>query len=131
MAPESPRLARARRLEYGILSCAILLRLWWPFGSSPTHVDEGGWPLSVRQWATEGLITFDFHKAPFYHLLLGGVYELAPPTMLTARLFSVLLSLVALGLLGWVARRLLRDWTAALWAMLFWASCFPANRRSR
>ena len=109
------------------LALAVLLRVLWPFGSSPTHVDEGGWPFSVRQWATDGLVTYDFHTAPGYHLVLGMVFKLAPPVMLTARLFSVCLSLVSLWLLWWAARRILEDERAAVWAALLWAVCFPAN----
>ena len=111
----------------GGLALAILLRVAWPFGASPTHVDEGGWPLSVRQWAVDGLVTYDFHNAPGYHVLLGAVFKLAPPLLLTARLFSVLLSLASLWLLWWAARRILNDGRAAWWAALLWATCFPAN----
>lgn len=109
------------------LGLAVLLRLAWPLQAMPTHVDEGGWPFSVRQWATTGAMTYDFHTAPAFHVVLGTLYRIAPPTILTARLFSAVLSLVALWLLWWTARRLLQDDRAAAWAALLWATCFPAS----
>jgi len=114
-------------VAYALLSAAVLLRLSWPFRPPLTHVDEGGWPLSVREWAVDGIVTFDFHKAPLYHLVLGALYRVAPPTMFTARLLSVLLGLMSLALLWWIAVRLLADRRAALWSVLLWASCFPAS----
>lgn len=126
--PTEGRAPRAARVvAYALLSSAVLLRLSWPFRPPLTHVDEGGWPLSVREWAVDGLVTFDFHKAPLYHLVLGTLYRIAPPTMLTARLLSVILGLVSLALLWWIAVRLLADRRAALWSVLLWASCFPAS----
>ena len=88
--------------------------------------DEGGWPLSVRQWALDGLITYDFHTAPGYHLVLGAVFKLAPPTMLTARIFSALIGLAALPLFWWIARRLSDDARVAAWATVILASANPA-----
>ncbi len=92
----------------------------------PPMLDEGGWPLSVREWATEGLVTYDFHTAPGYHVILGAIFELAEPTLIVARRFSALLSVVTLGLFWWTARRLVDSPRTAAWATVLWATCFPA-----
>jgi 4-amino-4-deoxy-L-arabinose transferase-like glycosyltransferase len=112
---------------WGMLGVAVVLRVLWPFGSSPTQVDEGGWPLSVRRWAVEGIATYDFHVAPLYHLVLGAVFEVAPPTMMSARLFSVFLGLVCIWFVYDIATRMVADRRTGVWAALLWATCFPAN----
>lgn len=108
------------------LAVAVGLRVIGLDAAPLPSFDEGGWPLSVRQWALDGLITYDFHTAPGYHLVLGAVFKLAPPTILTARIFSALLGLAALPLFWWICRRLLDDARIAAWATLIWASCYPA-----
>jgi 4-amino-4-deoxy-L-arabinose transferase-like glycosyltransferase len=90
-------------------------------------LDEGGWPFSVRQWATEGLLTYDFYVAPAYHVVLGSVFRLRSPSLDVARWTSVVLSLGSLGLFWWISKRLLSDRRAALWATLLWASSFPVT----
>jgi 4-amino-4-deoxy-L-arabinose transferase-like glycosyltransferase len=112
---------------YVALAIAVVLRVLWPFAHLAPMVDEGGWPFSVRQWATEGLITYDFHVAPAYHVILGGIFKLTSPSLAVARWSSVGLSLGSLGLFWWVSIRLLADRRVALWATLLWTSCFPAT----
>jgi len=109
-----------------VLGIAVLLRVTWPFAGMQTHVDEGGWPLAVRQFATEGIITFDFHKAPLYHLMLGVPFAVFPPTLLTGRIVSILLSLLT----AWQLARLVErvgPRGSGIWAALLWLTCFPAS----
>ena len=122
---QDPPLARvALRLA---LALAVLLRIVWPLTHMAPMIDEGGWPLSVRQWATDGIVTYDFHTAPGYHLVLGTVFRLTAPTLDSARWASVVLSLCSLALFWLCAQRLLEDRRAAGWATLLWAACFPAT----
>lgn len=128
-AGESARTGLAAMLQRALpwlMAAAVLLRLTWPFSAMQTHVDEGGWPWAVRQFATEGLITFDFHKAPLYHLVLGLPFAIFPPTLLTGRLVSVALSLVTALLLARVVDRVGTRGSGA-WAALLWLTCFPAS----
>ncbi len=113
------------------LGVAVLLRLV-ALAEYPNIVaDEGGWPLSVRQWAREGLVTFDFHTAPGYHLGLGAFYALFPPTLLTGRWVSALLGLLTIFLLYRAARTILGGVRPALVAALLWGISSPATAVSR
>jgi hypothetical protein len=127
-ASSSNRAATAtlERVLPWLIGVAVLLRVTWPFAGMQTHIDEGGWPLAVRQFATEGIITFDFHKAPLYHLMLGVPFAVFPPTLLTGRIVSVLLSLLT----AWQLARLVErvgPKGAGMWAALLWLTCFPAS----
>lgn len=107
-------------------AAALLVRVAYVVGPAFTGADEGGYPLSVARWAREGIATYDFHTTPLYHVVLGTVFRLFPATLLTARLFSVLLGLVSLAMLWTLVRRLTDDPETAAWSAILWASCFPA-----
>jgi dolichyl-phosphate-mannose-protein mannosyltransferase len=80
---------------------------------SRTGQDEFGisWPLYFR--------AFGDYKNPVYVYLLAGVYYLTGPSVLTARLLSVLLGLLAASALGFLALRLTVRRTAGLLITLF------------
>ncbi len=120
-----PRVPGARAL-WALVALLVALRAAAALLSLPTHVDEGGWPLSVREWATAGVVSPDLHKAPLYHVVLGLVFRVATPTLLTARLLSVLLGALSLALLWRAVRRLDPDPRVAWWSVLLWGACFPA-----
>lgn len=126
--PESnlPAQRWTARAPWALIAAAVLLRVVWLVRPTTTHVDEGGWPLAVRDWAVDGMVTFDFFKAPFYHLVLGAALRIGPPTLVSARVLSLLLGLLSLWLLYRLVLRLGRSQQEALWATAFWACCFPA-----
>ena len=89
------------------------------------EADEGGWPLSVREWVETGTRTFDFYMAPGYHWLLGIPYRLFGSSHSVGRPVAALASLFGL----WLFYRLVRrqtDETVAFWATLLLGTSYPA-----
>ena len=93
--------------------------------------DEGGWPLSVREWAEEGRRTFDYFKAPGYHWLLGALFAATDASLAVARLASVAAGVAGLALLHGIALRVLRRPGDALVATLLVATSFAAALTDR
>jgi hypothetical protein len=92
----------------------------------PAVADEGGWPLNVRLWVADGLVTKDYFTAPAYHWLLGIPFRLFEPSLGVARRVSAVAGLVSLVLLYGVALRVSRDRVTAAWAAVLLGFCYPA-----
>jgi 4-amino-4-deoxy-L-arabinose transferase-like glycosyltransferase len=75
---------------------------------SQTARDEFGtpWPLYLR--------AFGDYKNPIYIYLLAGIYRLAGPGIMVARLFSATLGLLAASVLGFLAGRITQNRTVGL-----------------
>ena len=87
--------------------------------------DEGGWPLSVRQWVETGKPALDYYMAPGYHWLLGTAFRLFGSSHEVGRATSVLVSFLSLWLFYRLARRLDGSRTA-WWAVLLLGVCYTA-----
>lgn len=87
--------------------------------------DEGGWPLSVRNWVETGTRSTDYFMAPGYHWLLGVPFQLFGALHSVARPVSVAVSLLGLLLFYRLTRKLAGD-DMAFWATLLLGTSYPA-----
>ncbi len=91
----------------------------------PIEADEGGWPLSVRQWVETGVQTRDYYMAPGYHWILGVPFRLFGASHSVGRPVAVLVSLLGLWLFYCLARRQ-GGATIGFWAVLLLGTSYPA-----
>jgi 4-amino-4-deoxy-L-arabinose transferase-like glycosyltransferase len=87
--------------------------------------DEGGWPLSVRNWVETGTRSSDYYMAPGYHWLLAIPFRFFGALHSVGRPVSVAVSLLALFLFHRLTRKLAGD-EMAFWATLLLGTSYPA-----
>jgi 4-amino-4-deoxy-L-arabinose transferase-like glycosyltransferase len=120
-----PRMIARHTLLAGAILVAALIRIVGLDTFPLTHPDEGGWPLSVREWVETGKLSEDYYMAPGYHWLLGIPFRLFGPYHLVGRMVSVVVSLVTLVLFYRLTTRLACE-RVAFWATLLLGTSYPA-----
>ena len=109
----------------GTIAVLVLVRLAGLDTFPLSHPDEGGWPLSVREWVESGQRAGDFYMAPGYHWLLGIPFYLLAPLHSVSRPVSAVISLCTLWLFYRLAARLAGK-PAAMGAVLLLGTSYPA-----
>jgi len=100
-----------------VVLVVVVHTLW--LGRYPiVAADEGGWPLAVRNWAGQGLATFDYYQAPVYHWILGLAFRIFQPTVVVGRDAAAVFNLLGLACFTGAAYRLTGSRRTALWALL-------------
>jgi len=120
-APANGRIAVLAAIALILLVRVLRLRAF-PLISA----DEGGWPLAVRVWLTQGWATFDYYMAPGYHWLLAGPYAAFGATHMVGRVTSVLVGLVGLAFAYGIGLQTFADKKAALWGVLLLGTSYQA-----
>ena len=116
----------ARRLAwFAAIAVVIAVRLAGLDAFPLSHPDEGGWPLSVREWVESGKRAGDYYMAPGYHWLLGIPFYLFGPLHSVSRPVSAVLSLLTLYMFYRLAAQLAGRPTAIAAALLLGTS-YPA-----
>jgi Dolichyl-phosphate-mannose-protein mannosyltransferase len=112
-------------LGLGAILAVIAFQLWMTPSNPPGyHRDEAALSLNAYTLSTslrdeDGtrlplfFRSFDDYKSPVYPYLLAGVFKLTGPSQSVARGLSAVLVLVAVLLLGVLARRLSGSWVVA------------------
>jgi len=108
------------------LAMILLLRLLLLSSFPPVQADEGGWPLNVRVWLTEGIKTKDYFLVPAYYWVLSVPFAIFGATLAVARAASAVLGLVGLSLFYGLALRALGERRGALWAAVILGVSYPA-----
>lgn len=121
----SARMNARHTLLVGAILVAALIRIIALDTFPLTHPDEGGWPLSVREWVETGKLSEDYYMAPGYHWLLGIPFRLFGPYHLVGRSVSVIISLITLVLFYRLVTRLASE-RIAFWATLLLGTSYPA-----
>jgi hypothetical protein len=111
------------RIAIGALALGIIAVRVAGLGQFPQlHPDEGFWSGGARNWALYGDALMDGRLHPFlspgHFVVLSGYFLLAPPNLVSARLFAAATGLLTCALIGWLSRRCFpgRSW---LWLALF------------
>jgi 4-amino-4-deoxy-L-arabinose transferase-like glycosyltransferase len=126
MVPESAAQRRRQTAAYLVLFALVIAVRWISLDAYPRiTADEGGWPLSVRNWVETGVQSKDYYMAPGYHWLLGIPFRLFGALHSVARPVSVLVSLLTLFLFHRLTRRLAGP-GMAFWSTLLLGTCYPA-----
>jgi 4-amino-4-deoxy-L-arabinose transferase-like glycosyltransferase len=126
MVPESAAQRRRQTAAYLVLFALVIAVRWISLDAYPRiTADEGGWPLSVRNWVESGVQSKDYYMAPGYHWLLGIPFRLFGALHSVARPVSVLVSLLTLFLFHRLTRRLAGP-GMAFWSTLLLGTCYPA-----